>query len=62
VIGMSIALELADRGLRPAIVARDLPEDLQSLAFASPWAVGLLCPLFNQLQSFDIAPCCLYFT
>ena len=41
VIGLSIALELSDQGLRPVIVARDLPEDIESLAFASPWAVSI---------------------
>ncbi|GFZ43011.1 hypothetical protein JCM24511_00729 [Saitozyma sp. JCM 24511] len=38
VIGLSIALELAKRGFRPAIIAKDLPEDLLSTGFSSPWA------------------------
>ncbi|ORY35027.1 hypothetical protein BCR39DRAFT_144032 [Naematelia encephala] len=36
--GLSIAQELTNRGYRVAIIARDLPEDLHSAAFASPWA------------------------
>ena len=42
VIGLSIAAELVNRGLKPAIVARDLPEDSNSTGFASPWAVSPL--------------------
>ncbi|WOO83412.1 D-amino-acid oxidase [Vanrija pseudolonga] len=38
VYGLSIATELINRGLKVAIVARDLPEDLTSTGFASPWA------------------------
>ena len=38
VLGLSIAQELLHVGLKIAIVARDLPEDLHSTAFASPWA------------------------
>lgn len=41
VIGLSIALELAKRGFRPAIIAKDLPEDLLSTGFSSPWAVSV---------------------
>lgn len=40
--GLTIATELADRGLKVAIVARDLPEDLTSVGFASPWAVSIV--------------------
>ncbi|RXK38894.1 hypothetical protein M231_03843 [Tremella mesenterica] len=36
--GLAIATELTKRGVRVAIVARDLPEDVHSTAFASPWA------------------------
>ncbi|RSH93947.1 hypothetical protein EHS25_006600 [Saitozyma podzolica] len=38
VLGLSSALELAEKGLRVVVVARDLPEDLTSTGFASPWA------------------------
>lgn len=43
VYGLTIATELADRGLKVAVVARDLPEDLTSVGFASPWAVSVDC-------------------
>jgi hypothetical protein len=42
VIGLSIATELSNRGLKVAIVAKDLPEDIHSVGFASPWAVSAL--------------------
>ncbi|WWD19394.1 hypothetical protein CI109_103854 [Kwoniella shandongensis] len=38
VIGLSIARELHGKGLKVAIVAKDLPEDSNSFGFASPWA------------------------
>ncbi|ORX38052.1 hypothetical protein BD324DRAFT_624309 [Kockovaella imperatae] len=38
VLGLSIAKELAEKGVSCAVVARDLPEDLESGQFASPWA------------------------
>lgn len=38
VLGLSIATELNRRGVKVAVVARDLPEDVYSSAFASPWA------------------------
>ncbi|KAK4684386.1 D-amino-acid oxidase, partial [Tremellales sp. Uapishka_1] len=38
VLGLSIASELVAHGLKVAIIARDLPEDVNSAAFASPWA------------------------
>jgi 2-polyprenyl-6-methoxyphenol hydroxylase-like FAD-dependent oxidoreductase len=41
VIGLTAALELHKAGHRPAIVARDLPEDSLSIGFASPWAVSI---------------------
>ncbi len=46
VLGLSIAQELTKRGWKVAIVARDLPEDVDSASFASPWAVShrLLVP------------------
>lgn len=40
VLGLSIAQELTKRGVKVAIVARDLPEDINSASFASPWAVS----------------------
>ena len=41
VIGLSIALDLANAGItKIAIVAKDLPEDSDSFGFASPWAVS----------------------
>ena len=38
--GLSIATELVSRRYRVVILARDLPEDVESSGFASPWAVG----------------------
>ncbi|ORY25531.1 hypothetical protein BCR39DRAFT_543895 [Naematelia encephala] len=38
VIGLSIARELHQRGLKVAIVARDLPDEAHSTGFSSPWA------------------------
>ena len=39
VIGLTIAAELIDKTkLKVAIVAKDLPEDVNSPGFASPWA------------------------
>lgn len=40
VIGLTIALELHGIGFQVAIAARDLPEDVFSTGFASPWAVS----------------------
>ena len=40
VLGLSTALELVEHGVRVAVVARELPEDLDSTGFASPWAVS----------------------
>jgi len=43
VIGLTIAHVLTeDVGFKVTIVARDMPEDLSSQAFASPWAVSRL--------------------
>lgn len=39
-LGLSIAHEMMEKGYKVAILARDLPEDLHSTAFASPWAVS----------------------
>lgn len=41
VLGLSIATELVGKGVRVAIVGRELPEDLDSVGFASPWAVSI---------------------
>ncbi|WWC90317.1 uncharacterized protein L201_005250 [Kwoniella dendrophila CBS 6074] len=38
VVGLSIALEVQSRGIKVAVVARDLAEDSDSFGFASPWA------------------------
>ncbi|KAL7424831.1 hypothetical protein Q5752_000516 [Cryptotrichosporon argae] len=38
VTGLSIALALAKAGVRIAVAARELPTDLDSAGFASPWA------------------------
>ncbi|OCF33381.1 D-amino-acid oxidase [Kwoniella heveanensis BCC8398] len=38
VLGLSIAHELTDRGLKVAVVGKELPEDVESTGFASPWA------------------------
>lgn len=40
VLGLSIASELVSQGLKVAMAARDLPEDVLSTQFASPWAVS----------------------
>jgi D-amino-acid oxidase len=40
VIGLSAAIELGRKGLKVVIVAKDLPEDTESVGFASPWAVS----------------------
>jgi len=33
-------MQLVERGVKVAIVGRELPEDLDSAGFASPWAVS----------------------
>ncbi|WVQ72302.1 hypothetical protein IAR50_001852 [Cryptococcus sp. DSM 104548] len=38
VLGLTIANELVTKGYRAAVVGADLPEDVHSMAFASPWA------------------------
>jgi hypothetical protein len=40
VLGLATADALSATGLRVAILARDLPEDVDSASFASPWAVS----------------------
>ena len=42
VLGLTSALVLARKGYKVHIVARDLPSDKDSQAFASPWAVRTL--------------------
>lgn len=51
VLGLATADALTSAGLRVAIIARDLPEDLDSAAFASPWAVSTSPPLPHLLLS-----------
>lgn len=53
VYGLTIATELADRGVKVAVVARDLPEDLTSVGFASPWAVSVV----SQAECVLAVPC-----
>lgn len=48
VLGMTAALELADRGYKVSIIARDLPEDIESTDFASPWAGGIWLTFFEN--------------
>ncbi|WVQ66588.1 uncharacterized protein L199_004772 [Kwoniella botswanensis] len=38
VLGLTIAQELTRKGLKVALVGKDLPEDIHSTGFASPWA------------------------
>ncbi|WWC73408.1 uncharacterized protein I206_107375 [Kwoniella pini CBS 10737] len=38
VLGLSIANELVKKGLKVVVVGKDLPEDIHSTGFASPWA------------------------
>ncbi|WWC93116.1 uncharacterized protein L201_008083 [Kwoniella dendrophila CBS 6074] len=38
ILGLSIATELQKKGLKIALVGKDLPEDIDSTGFASPWA------------------------
>lgn len=40
VLGLTIASELVEQGYKVALVARDMPEDAESVGFASPWAVS----------------------
>lgn len=39
VLGLTSALELRKKGYTVTVLARDLPSDLTSQSFASPWAV-----------------------
>ncbi|GAA5936865.1 FAD-dependent oxidoreductase [Sporobolomyces koalae] len=49
VVGLTCALALVENGFVVHIVARDLPEDTDSTAFASPWAGANICP-FKSLE------------
>nr|ALM22238.1 D-amino acid oxidase [Sporobolomyces roseus] len=49
VIGLTCALSLVEQGYTVHVVARDLPEDTDSTAFASPWAGANVCP-FKSLE------------
>ena len=44
VLGLSVAMELVELGVKVAIVGRELPQDLDSAGFASPWAVCYQLP------------------
>ena len=48
VLGLSVAMELVEKGVKVAIVGRELPQDLDSAGFASPWAVCHKLP--NNLE------------
>ncbi|GAA5884913.1 hypothetical protein JCM6882_007149 [Rhodosporidiobolus microsporus] len=48
IIGLASALALAKKGYKVHVVARDLPEDVASQGFASPWAGANWTPFFNQ--------------
>lgn len=50
VIGLAIASHLVKRGLRVAVVARDLAEDITSQGFASPWAVSTFAASDTRAQ------------
>jgi len=54
VIGLSAAIELRRKGLNVVIVAKDLPEDTESVGFASPWAVS---PMIHLLLSLICKGC-----
>ncbi|WFD34019.1 D-amino-acid oxidase [Malassezia cuniculi] len=43
VLGLTSALELRKKGIRVTILARDLPSDIYSQSFASPWAGANWC-------------------
>ncbi|GAA6009907.1 hypothetical protein JCM11491_000862 [Sporobolomyces phaffii] len=48
VIGLTCALSLVEQGYAVHIVARDLPEDIDSQNFASPWAGANVCPFKSR--------------
>jgi glycine/D-amino acid oxidase-like deaminating enzyme len=51
VIGLSAGIELRKKGLNVAIIAKDLPEDTESVGFASPWAVSSLHSAYIHISS-----------
>ncbi|KAK4052589.1 hypothetical protein OIO90_004217 [Microbotryomycetes sp. JL221] len=51
VIGLTCSLALARKGYKVRIVARDLPQDKDSQAFASPWAGANWCPFVNPNEN-----------
>lgn len=53
-IGLSAAIELGRKGLKVVIVAKDLPEDTESVGFASPWAVSPMIQLRISLMCRDV--------
>jgi hypothetical protein len=50
VLGLSVAMELVEKGVKVAIVGRELPQDLDSAGFASPWAVCSSSQLILRLM------------
>ncbi|GAA5857396.1 hypothetical protein JCM8547_002258 [Rhodosporidiobolus lusitaniae] len=48
VIGLSAALHLARKGYAVHVIARDLPQDLTSQTFASPWAGANITPFLSK--------------
>ncbi|KAM0750306.1 nucleotide-binding domain-containing protein [Meredithblackwellia eburnea MCA 4105] len=53
VLGLTSALVLARKGAKVHIVARDLPSDLDSQSFASPWAGANWCPFSTKKEICD---------
>ena len=53
-IGLSAAIELRGKGLNVIIVAKDLPDDTESVGFASPWAVSILSQRLPWLTYRDV--------
>ncbi|SCV69635.1 BQ2448_2655 [Microbotryum intermedium] len=51
VIGLTSALVLAQSNHNVTLVARDLPSDVSSQAFASPWAGANWCPFVDPQES-----------
>ncbi|GAA5831055.1 hypothetical protein JCM11251_005128 [Rhodosporidiobolus azoricus] len=50
IIGLASALALAKKGYKVHVVARDLPEDVASQGFASPWAGANWTPFMGQKE------------
>jgi 2-polyprenyl-6-methoxyphenol hydroxylase-like FAD-dependent oxidoreductase len=51
VLGLSVAMELVEKGVKVAIVGRELPQDLDSPGFASPWAVCISSQTTRRLMT-----------